>query len=578
VDSDVFFGARLNLASTLDARSNVAIGGELVVGGDADFLGSTVRVKKLIVDDLEVMHSLYGAGISNINYNGGGGSGGGGNYTGATFSNCTLVGTTRLCESEIHVQAPLYLHSNLYVLNGGETHFAGVVSSAQALRAPEISAAVPGGLVAVKGPVDMLTGQVHIRDLLVDSVTLSSYRYHNHEHDHAQCCSSSSGTMVPTTLPPTFPSDANGSVDKILGDLVVDGFVCARKGFCGPAYFFCGVNVYGGESTFGGPVSMQSLGVQSVAAQSISTQSLEVQDFKIMGSVTLANPVALPQPGTRGGHVDQFHGDVIIDGNVYVRGGVASGDSNYVIWSTSSTSSSSTSSSSTSSSSTSSSSSSTSSRLQTQDFTVEQTGSNLSIISTPDANATTIISKTNLILRPTSFEDTVSSHDNLTDSIRAEVGSTAEQQLRAPMLMRSDPAPATSSSGGGLLRVSVTQVPSDPRVMGVFTRMSSADEVRLGGPIYLHNSTSTSVSTSATDNTLLVALVQTRGLCDVAVCEENGMVRNGDLLTSSSKPGVAMRQIDDIVRSSTVAKCIQDAASSSSEDETLIAQCILMIS
>lgn len=60
----------------------------------------------------------------------------------------------------------------------------------------------------------------------------------------------------------------------------------------------------------------------------------------------------------------------------------------------------------------------------------------------------------------------------------------------------------------------------------------------------------------------------------ILVCGCNGPIRNGDLLVSSSREGVAMRQDDDLVRACTVAK----ATSSSSQvaDATHLIGCVYM--
>jgi hypothetical protein len=42
------------------------------------------------------------------------------------------------------------------------------------------------------------------------------------------------------------------------------------------------------------------------------------------------------------------------------------------------------------------------------------------------------------------------------------------------------------------------------------------------------------------------------------VCNQNGSVSKGDLLVTSDVPGYLMKQSDDIVRSSTVGKSMED--------------------
>jgi hypothetical protein len=43
----------------------------------------------------------------------------------------------------------------------------------------------------------------------------------------------------------------------------------------------------------------------------------------------------------------------------------------------------------------------------------------------------------------------------------------------------------------------------------------------------------------------------------VLVTDESGNVDNGDLIVTSSTTGYGMKQADDVMRSTTVAKCIQ---------------------
>jgi hypothetical protein len=50
------------------------------------------------------------------------------------------------------------------------------------------------------------------------------------------------------------------------------------------------------------------------------------------------------------------------------------------------------------------------------------------------------------------------------------------------------------------------------------------------------------------------ATVNALGEGQLLVCNENGDLQNGDLICTSSTPGVGMKQLDDIIRASTVAK------------------------
>ena len=52
-------------------------------------------------------------------------------------------------------------------------------------------------------------------------------------------------------------------------------------------------------------------------------------------------------------------------------------------------------------------------------------------------------------------------------------------------------------------------------------------------------------------------LIYTNGECNILVSDFNGKIGVGDLITTSSIIGVGMLQDDDIVRSSTIGKCIE---------------------
>ena len=61
----------------------------------------------------------------------------------------------------------------------------------------------------------------------------------------------------------------------------------------------------------------------------------------------------------------------------------------------------------------------------------------------------------------------------------------------------------------------------------------------------------------------------------VKVCNEGGNIAPGDLLVTSSKPGYFMKQADDIIRSSTAAKCLQDVIFSDTTEQNEI-YCVMM--
>ena len=89
----------------------------------------------------------------------------------------------------------------------------------------------------------------------------------------------------------------------------------------------------------------------------------------------------------------------------------------------------------------------------------------------------------------------------------------------------------------------------DPRVFGVVSR-DPANEYRFGHLVFKKES-------HQKEGTVIV--VNSAGEGGVWVSNENGRIRNGDLVTTgSSVPGVAVKQLDDLVHSYTVAKITCD--------------------
>jgi hypothetical protein len=75
--------------------------------------------------------------------------------------------------------------------------------------------------------------------------------------------------------------------------------------------------------------------------------------------------------------------------------------------------------------------------------------------------------------------------------------------------------------------------------------------------------------------TYKVVQVNAVGEGQINVCGENGNIQAGDLIVASSIPGKGMRQLDDIVRSITVAKARESVSFSEPTEVQLIA-CIYL--
>ncbi|KAL6744681.1 hypothetical protein V8C86DRAFT_3170080 [Haematococcus lacustris] len=101
--------------------------------------------------------------------------------------------------------------------------------------------------------------------------------------------------------------------------------------------------------------------------------------------------------------------------------------------------------------------------------------------------------------------------------------------------------------------VTLARTPHDPRVFGVISDWEAAGPVRewaLGGVRF---------AVPRAPSGRRRAVINSAGEGWIRVCDEGGgSIRNGDLLTSSSVPGLAMRQRDDAVRACTVAKATCD--------------------
>ena len=61
----------------------------------------------------------------------------------------------------------------------------------------------------------------------------------------------------------------------------------------------------------------------------------------------------------------------------------------------------------------------------------------------------------------------------------------------------------------------------------------------------------------------------------INVCGEGGNLLPGDLITTSSTSGKGMRQADDVVRASSVAKC-REAVTFDSPDQVRMVACIYL--
>lgn len=110
--------------------------------------------------------------------------------------------------------------------------------------------------------------------------------------------------------------------------------------------------------------------------------------------------------------------------------------------------------------------------------------------------------------------------------------------------------------------VRISSVANDARAFGVIC--SFEDE---GGDMRSFNIGNIRMSVEKKSPRVIVNSV---GEGAILVCGENGTIRNGDLLVTSSTPGIAMKQCDDVVRACTVAKATCDCYFSKCNEQKLI--------
>lgn len=111
--------------------------------------------------------------------------------------------------------------------------------------------------------------------------------------------------------------------------------------------------------------------------------------------------------------------------------------------------------------------------------------------------------------------------------------------------------PGCISMDDALPVVDVCSQKRDPRVFGVFSRWETK-AFHLGHLCF-------PIPTIMSSNTTREwAVINSVGEGCIRVCDEDGDIRNGDLLASSSVPGMASRQDDDVVRACTIAKITCD--------------------
>jgi hypothetical protein len=133
-------------------------------------------------------------------------------------------------------------------------------------------------------------------------------------------------------------------------------------------------------------------------------------------------------------------------------------------------------------------------------------------------------------------------------------------------------------------KVYKSTTPNDKRAIGILGNIVTSDAIES-----INNTTVSSVAyvvgigdskhweeTSSVDGaTGEIVTTYTQTIMGAQVCNENGDIEIGDLLTTSSKTGLLMKQNEGLIYNYTVAKCMENVAFGTSDEKTGV-YCILM--
>jgi len=153
--------------------------------------------------------------------------------------------------------------------------------------------------------------------------------------------------------------------------------------------------------------------------------------------------------------------------------------------------------------------------------------------------------------------------DNIDDYIGLVVISTGTYNSIIPDDTENDPSTDVIDVNDAQPIVELSNKVRDKRVYGVISNVETKDtERKYGAGIFM-----SVVNKKIEKQRLFINSVGEGGM---KVCNENGNISNGDLLTTSSKEGLAMKQSDGIVKNYTIGKSTQDYIFTSDTDYKLI--------
>ena len=156
--------------------------------------------------------------------------------------------------------------------------------------------------------------------------------------------------------------------------------------------------------------------------------------------------------------------------------------------------------------------------------------------------------------------------DNIDNYVGMVVISTGKYNSIIHDNNENDPSTDTISVNEAQPVVELTKKAKDKRVYGVISNVETKDsERKYGAGLFM------SVVNKKIEKQRL--FINSVGEGGIKVCNQQGDIKNGDLLCSSSKTGLAMKQMDDLIHNYTIGKSTQDYIFTSDTDYKLIGCC-----
>ena len=106
--------------------------------------------------------------------------------------------------------------------------------------------------------------------------------------------------------------------------------------------------------------------------------------------------------------------------------------------------------------------------------------------------------------------------------------------------------------------VDLSRRPRDPAVFGVVAAVEAGEDERTDNPTRVFQLANLRFHKPVPPGDGRRLVVNSSGEGGILTCGDNGPIKLGDLIVTSSRPGVGMRQGDDVVRACSVAKALND--------------------